>query len=149
MRSNSRSDGAQRGSDASWASLGEFLRTQRESARLSLRQMARLTEVSDSYLSQIERGLFRPSAEVIKKVADALGVSAGVLYAKVGLLDRDDVAAVDDASAVIDLEEAIRRATRLTDEQKQAMLGVYHAFLHENDPPKAPGPKARKAGTKP
>ncbi len=110
--------------------------------------MARLTQVSDSYLSQIERGLFRPSAEVIKKVADALGVSAGVLYAKVGLLDRDDADAADNGATVFEVEEAIRRTTRLTEEQKQAMLGVYHAFLRENDPPQAPRSKPRKSAPK-
>jgi transcriptional regulator with XRE-family HTH domain len=131
-----------RGSDASWASLGAFLRSQRESARLSLRQMARLTEVSDSYLSQIERGLFRPSAEVIKKVADALGVSAGALYARVGLLDRDE-AGTTEAAPAVDVEGAIRRSPDLSASQKEALLGVYHAFLAENDPPARPRARSR------
>ena len=120
--------------------------------------MARLTAVSDSYLSQIERGLFKPSAEVIKRVADALGVSVSALYARVGLLDRDDpdVDAAPDAAgegagraAGVDVEDAIRRTSRLTSGQKDALLGVYHAFLRENEPADKPHARARKPPAKP
>ena len=71
-----------------WSALGDFIRSQRQLARLSLRQLAELTSVSNPYLSQIERGLYRPSAQVLKSIAEALHLSAETIYAEAGLLDQ-------------------------------------------------------------
>lgn len=104
--------------------LGTFIRSQRRLANLSLRQLERLTKVSNPYLSQIERGIYRPSAQVLKSIAEALQISAETLYARAGLMDRDSG---DGAPGV---EDAIRADEQLTDEQKEALLVVYRGFLH-------------------
>jgi transcriptional regulator with XRE-family HTH domain len=102
--------------------IGEFIRLQREIADLSLRQLADLADVSNAYLSQVERGLYHPSGQVLKGIADALHISAEELYTRAGLLD-------DAARRVADVEEAIRLDERLTPEQKDALLRVYQSFL--------------------
>jgi transcriptional regulator with XRE-family HTH domain len=102
--------------------IGEFIRLQREIADLSLRQLADLADVSNAYLSQVERGLYHPSGQVLKGIADALHISAEELYTRAGLLD-------DAARRVADVEEAIRLDERLTPEQKDALLRVYQGFL--------------------
>ena len=101
--------------------LGEFIRLQREIAHMSLRQLGELADVSNAYLSQVERGLYQPSAQVLKGIADALQISAEELYARAGLLD--------DEARRPSVEEAIRLDERLTPEQKDALLGVYRGFL--------------------
>ena len=101
--------------------LGEFIRLQREIAHLSLRQLGELADVSNAYLSQVERGLYQPSAQVLKGIADGLQISAEELYARAGLLEADDERAPS-------VEEAIRLDRRLTREQKDALLGVYRGF---------------------
>jgi transcriptional regulator with XRE-family HTH domain len=101
--------------------IGEFIRLQREIADLSLRQLADLSDVSNAYLSQVERGLYHPSAQVLKGIADALHISAEELYTRAGLLDE--------AARTVDVEEAIRLDARLTPDQKDALLRVYHGFL--------------------
>jgi transcriptional regulator with XRE-family HTH domain len=101
--------------------LGDFIRLQREIAHLSVRQLAELADVSNAYLSQVERGLYHPSAQVLKGIAEALELSAEELYTRAGLLD-DEVRAPS-------VEEAIRLDERLTPEQKDALLGVYRGFL--------------------
>jgi transcriptional regulator with XRE-family HTH domain len=101
--------------------LGEFIRLQRELAQLSLRQLADLSEVSNAYLSQVERGLYQPSAHVLKGIAEALEISAEELYARAGLLD--------DEARPPSVEEAIRLDKRLSPDQKDALLGVYRGFL--------------------
>lgn len=106
-----------------WLALGEFIRAQRKLARLSLRQMADMARVSNPYLSQIERGLYRPSAQVIKSIADTLNISAETLYAQVGLVDRERV---DRESGV---EDAIRLDPGLGSEQKAALLQIYRTLL--------------------
>lgn len=103
--------------------LGEFIRLQRGLAQLSLRQLSELSEVSNAYLSQVERGLYTPSAQVLKSVAKALDLSAETLYARAGLLDEDE------AEPPTDVEHAIRIDDRLTTEQKEALIGVYRGFL--------------------
>ena len=109
-------------------SLGELIRSQRQLARLSLRDLADLTQVSNAYLSQIERGLHEPSVRVIRSIADALQLSAETLLAQAGLVpeERDH----DDSPSS---EAAIRSDPRLTDAQKTALLGVYRSYLAEND----------------
>ncbi len=104
--------------------LGEFIRAQRRLAQLSLRQLADLADVSNAYLSQVERGLYRPSAQVLKNLAGALQISAESMYAQAGLLDE----AISPPRRP-SVEEAISLDTRLTPDQKSALLGVYRGFL--------------------
>lgn len=106
-----------------WETLGDFIRTQRRLTNLSLRQMAELAGVSNPYLSQVERGLYKPSAEVLKGIADALKLSAQTLYARAGLLDEDD-----DTSAT-DVEAAIRLDPVLSPAQKETLMRVYWGLL--------------------
>jgi transcriptional regulator with XRE-family HTH domain len=101
--------------------LGEFLRLQRSIAHLSLRQLAEMADVSSAYLSQVERGLYQPSAQVLKSLADALQVSVETLYARAGLLDEDERRP--------SVEEAIRLDERLTAEQKETLIRVYRGFV--------------------
>jgi transcriptional regulator with XRE-family HTH domain len=106
--------------------LGEFIRAQRQLANLSLRQLSALTEVSNPYLSQLERGLHEPSLRVLKSIADALNVSAETLFEQVGLVpasERPD----DDAT-----ENAILADPRLTEAQRHALLSVYRSFAETN-----------------
>ncbi|WP_037683638.1 helix-turn-helix domain-containing protein [Streptomyces griseus] len=106
--------------------LGEYLREQRRTAQLSLRQLADAAGVSNPYLSQIERGLRKPSAEVLQQVAKALRISAETLYVRAGILDaerdRDEV----ETRAVILADPT------LTEQQKQALLQIYESFRKEN-----------------
>src|ERR687887_1154409 len=95
--------------------LGELIRLQREIAHMSLRGLGELADVSNAYLSQVERGLYQPSAQVLKGIADGLQISAEELYARAGLLDDPRHPSV---------EEAIRLDERLTPGQKEAPLGV-------------------------
>lgn len=101
--------------------LGDFIRNQRRLAHLSLREMADRARVSNPYLSQIERGLYHPSAEVLKKIAKALGLPGETLFSQAGLIDGD-------GRAVVGIEEAIRLDAELTTDQKDALIGVYKSF---------------------
>jgi transcriptional regulator with XRE-family HTH domain len=134
--------------------LGEFLREQREGARLSVRQLATLAGVSNPYLSQVERGLRKPSAEVLQQIAKGLRISAEVLYIRAGILDSEGRP---------DVEAAIAADALLTDRQRRALLDIYASFRAENlraetsvaatpptppvAPPRAVKPRARRAGT--
>jgi len=112
-------------------SLGDYLREQRLAAKLSLRQLAEQAGVSNPYLSQIERGLRRPSAEVLQQLAKALRVSAETLYVRAGILSLED-------SDVRSVELAILADTLLTERQKQSLLDVYQSFRAANATPAAP-----------
>jgi transcriptional regulator with XRE-family HTH domain len=103
--------------------LGEFIRAQRRLAQLSLRQLAELADVSNAYLSQVERGLYRPSAQVLKNLAGALQISAETMYSQAGLLDESIT------PPHRSVEEAISLDPKLTAEQKSALLGVYRGFV--------------------
>ena len=103
--------------------IGEFIRTQRRLAKLSLRQLADVAKVSNAYLSQVERGIYKPSAKVLNHLAEALHVSAETLYARAGLLEEHP-----DADVAMDVEEAIRMDRRLSDEQKDTLIRVYRGF---------------------
>ena len=105
------------------AELGEFIRQQREVANVSVRRLAELAGVSNPYLSQIERGLRRPSAEILQQLAKALKISVEALYVRAGLLSADE------AAALPSVREAISRDPLLTAEQKQALLNVYDSFV--------------------
>ena len=103
--------------------LGDFIRMQRRLSQLSLRQLAELADVSNAYLSQLERGLYQPSAQVLKSLAGALELSAEELYRRAGLLDEDG-----DSAPAPSVEETIRLDEALTEEQKEALIGVYRGF---------------------
>ena len=104
--------------------IGSFIRQQRELAQRSIRDLARLAGVSNPYLSQIERGLRRPSAEILQQIARALEISAESLYERAGILEPD-------ASSRVGVVEAIGSDERLTTEQKQSLLAVYRSFVGE------------------
>lgn len=106
--------------------VGDFIRLQRGLADLSLRQLSQLSDVSNAYLSQVERGLYMPSAQVLKNIAEALDLSAETLYQRAGLLDKSQGPA---GGAAADVEQAIRLDDALTAEQKEALMGVYRGFV--------------------
>ncbi|WP_435745273.1 helix-turn-helix domain-containing protein [Nocardioides sp. SYSU DS0663] len=106
-------------------SLGDYLREQRTSASLSLRQLAELAGVSNPYLSQIERGLRRPSAEVLQQLAKALRISAEQLYVRAGIVSPDDGVGGS-------VELAVLNDPGLTERQKHSLLDVYASFLALN-----------------
>jgi transcriptional regulator with XRE-family HTH domain len=108
--------------------LGAFIRSQRELANLSLRQLAERTTLSNPYLSQIERGLHQPSVRVLKLLSGALNVSAETLLAQAGLIDQADPAAAAEPAAS-SVESAISADSQLADEQKEALLAVYRSML--------------------
>jgi len=109
------------------ASLGDFIASQRRAAELSLRQLAERAGISNPYVSQIERGLRKPSAEVLQSLAQALQVSARTLYSYAGI----DLA---DEAVPTSVPGAIRNDPRLSDAQKQALIDVYAAFVTTQDP---------------
>jgi transcriptional regulator with XRE-family HTH domain len=104
--------------------IGEYIRQQRVGAQVSLRQLAKLAGVSNPYLSQIERGLRKPSAEILQQIARGLRISAEALYVRAGILEQRPASAVTDA-VLADLE--------LTERQKQVLLDIYQSFRLENE----------------
>ncbi|MGI9614674.1 MAG: helix-turn-helix domain-containing protein [Acidimicrobiales bacterium] len=123
----SRASGAGAGKKSSggtypgWERMGEFIRAQRKMMELSQRELAKLTKVSDPYVSQLERGLHEPSVRVLKSLADALNVRAETLLEYAGLLDPDE-------SSDTGVIEAIQADPHLTTNQKQTLLSVYRNF---------------------
>ncbi|HEY0814840.1 MAG TPA: helix-turn-helix transcriptional regulator [Pseudonocardia sp.] len=103
--------------------IGSYIRSQREGAQVSLRQLARTAGVSNPYLSQIERGLRKPSAEILQQIAKGLRISAEALYIRAGILEEKPASAVSDAVLV---------DPSLTERQKQVLLDVYKSFRREN-----------------
>jgi transcriptional regulator with XRE-family HTH domain len=108
-----------------WKELGEFIRAQREITQLSLRRLSDLAGVSNPYLSQIERGLRRPSAEILQQIAKALGISSESLYVRAGILD-------DDGEPAVTVREAIQEDPILTPDQKHTLLTVYDSFVAQH-----------------
>lgn len=106
--------------------IGRFIREQRKLAELSVRRLADMAGVSNPYLSQIERGLRKPSAEILQQLARALELSAETMYVQAGILDAEH------RPEPPTLESAIRSAPELTDDQRKALLGVYRSFLAAN-----------------
>lgn len=104
--------------------IGSFIRSQREAAQVSVRQLAEKAGVSNPYLSQIERGLRKPSANVLSQIAKALRVSAEVLYVRAGILEPSETSEVRD---VIITDSAI------TERQKQVLLDIYTSFCEQNE----------------
>ncbi len=105
--------------------LGGFIRDQRNSARLSLRRLSELAGISNPYLSQIERGLRRPSAEILQQIAKALRISAETLYVQAGILEP--------GTGETDLAREILADPALNVDQKQALIRIYLSFCHENE----------------
>jgi transcriptional regulator with XRE-family HTH domain len=103
--------------------IGSFIRAQREAAQVSVRQLAEKAGVSNPYLSQIERGLRKPSADVLNQIAKALRVSAEVLYVRAGMLEPSDAN---------DVRDAVIADTAITERQKQALLEIYASFVDQN-----------------
>ncbi len=118
--------------EAQREALGAFIREQRKRANLSLRQLAELTNLSNPYLSQIERGLHQPSVRVLKAISDALNLSAETLLAQAGLIDAMAARVPGEAEAQPRpplTEEAIRADERLSEDQKSALIAVYRSML--------------------
>src|SRR5262245_9866383 len=113
--------------DAVLVAFGEFVRAQRRLAQVSQRNLARMSGVSDSYLSQIERGNYQPSPQVVKALARAFGLDPRKLYTMLGFMDPDE----KDVSATPGVEEAIRLDARLDEAKKDALIRVYRSFLSE------------------
>ena len=111
--------------------VGEFIRQQRESAQKSIRDLAKSAGVSNPYLSQIERGIRRPSADILQQIARALEISAETLYVRAGILDGTPPV----ASSV---PEAIMNDERLSNEQKASLLSVYRSFVEASVEPDSP-----------
>jgi transcriptional regulator with XRE-family HTH domain len=111
--------------------LGAFIRDRRRDARLSLRRLSELAGVSNPYLSQIERGLRKPSADILQQLARALHVSAETLYVRAGILDETEEP---------NLEHEILRDPSLTQRQQQVLLEVYRSFQREGRPGTDPDP---------
>lgn len=106
-----------------WEDLGEFIREQRRQTRLSLRKLAELADVSNPYLSQIERGLRKPSADILQQIARALSISAESLYVKAGILEERE--------GDVDVEGEIRRDPSLSTDQRDALIQIYRSFRDE------------------
>jgi len=105
--------------------IGSYIRAQREAAQVSLRQLARTAGVSNPYLSQIERGLRKPSADILQQIAKGLRISAEALYVRAGILEERPASVVTDA---------ILSDVTLTERQKQVLLDIYQSFRRENEP---------------
>jgi transcriptional regulator with XRE-family HTH domain len=113
--------------ESRWRDLGEFIREQRNLGQLSLRKLSEQAGVSNPYLSQIERGVRKPSAEILRQIARALEISSEELYVRAGILDeRTDQPGVGGA---------IRADRHLTEEQKKTLLSVYQSFCQQNGVP--------------
>jgi transcriptional regulator with XRE-family HTH domain len=107
-----------------WDELGEFIREQRRVGQLSLRKLSDLAGISNPYLSQIERGLRKPSAEILQQIARALEISSETLYVRAGILE--------DRTGTTDLVAEILRDPLITEEQKKALVRIYDSFRREN-----------------
>jgi len=104
--------------------LGEFIRDQRHVGHLSLRKLSEMAGISNPYLSQIERGLRKPSAEILQQLARALEISSETLYVRAGILDARDGTA--------DLIGEIKRDPHINEDQKKTLIKIYESFRHEN-----------------
>jgi transcriptional regulator with XRE-family HTH domain len=109
------------------AAIGEFIREQREQAEFSVRQLAKLAGVSNPYISQIERGLRKPSADILAQIAKALRISAEQLYVRAGILE--------DRPGDPELTAAIRADPVLTERQKHVLIEIYESFRRESAVP--------------
>jgi transcriptional regulator with XRE-family HTH domain len=115
-----------------WRDLGEFIRDQRRVGHLSLRKLSEMAGISNPYLSQIERGLRKPSAEILQQIARALEISAETLYIRAGILETHD--------GDTDLVAEIRRDPWITEDQKKSLIQIYQSFRRERVEPDADDP---------
>jgi transcriptional regulator with XRE-family HTH domain len=106
-----------------WAEVGAFIRDQRQIGRISLRKLSEMAGISNPYLSQIERGLRKPSADILQQIAKALRISAETLYIRAGILEERE--------GEEDVTMAVLRDAQLTEEQKQTLLRIYTSFIAE------------------
>jgi transcriptional regulator with XRE-family HTH domain len=106
------------------AAIGDFIREQREQAHVSLRQLARLAGVSNPYLSQIERGLRKPSADILQQIANGLRISAEQLYIRAGILDNRE--------GSVEVVGAILADAKLAERHKQVLIDIYESFCRED-----------------
>jgi len=109
--------------ESRWRELGEYIRDQRRLDHLSLRKLSEMAGISNPYLSQIERGLRKPSAEILQQIARALEISSETLYVRAGILEEREA---------VDLVNEIRREAHLSEEQKRTLIRIYTSFRHEN-----------------
>jgi transcriptional regulator with XRE-family HTH domain len=130
------------------SSLGDYLREQRLSAKLSLRQLAERAGVSNPYLSQIERGLKRPSAEILQQLAKGLQVSSESLYVRAGILDEGVLEPRSVPTEALPTRDAIAADPRLTERQKAALLDIYDSFVREPPSEELAAAKAQKKARK-
>jgi transcriptional regulator with XRE-family HTH domain len=112
--------------DAMLTAFGEFVRAQRKLAKVSQRNLARMSGVSDSYLSQLERGNYRPSPQVVKALAQAFGLEPRQLYTMLGFIDDED------GESKPSVEQAIQLDERLQPSQKETLIRVYRSLLGED-----------------
>ena len=124
--SNKKVEDAVAGGKMKLGELGDFIREQRRAARLSLRKLSDNADISNPYLSQIERGLRKPSAEILQKIAKALQISAETLYVRAGILDEN---------REHDLVSEILQDTRLSDAQKQSLISTYRNYVELSTEP--------------
>lgn len=110
--------------DKRWHDLGEFIREQRNVGQLSLRKLSEMAGVSNPYLSQIERGLRKPSAEILQQIARALEISSETLYVRAGILDEP--------LTEVDVVGEIRRDPLLNEDQKKTLVRIYESFRRES-----------------
>jgi transcriptional regulator with XRE-family HTH domain len=122
-----------------WHDLGSFIREQRGSARLSLRRLSELAGISNPYLSQIERGLRRPSAEILQQIAKALRISAETLYVQAGILEPP--------SGTPDLTRYIMADQSISEDQKQALVRIYLSFRRDYEDENAGKVRGTKAAS--
>ena len=108
------------------AAFGEFVRAQRQLAQVSQRNLAKMSGVSDSYLSQIERGNYRPSPQVVKALAQAFGLEPKQLYTMLGFIDEEE------GGVAPNVEQAIQLDPRLDPSQKEALIRIYKSFVKED-----------------
>jgi transcriptional regulator with XRE-family HTH domain len=114
--------------DTQMEAFGAFIRSQRKLANLTLRQMAELTSLSNPYLSELERGMHQPTVRVLKQLSSALNVSAEMLLAEAGLLEREAGRRGEDRAPPDTVERAIRTDDQLDETQKAALLAVYQSM---------------------
>lgn len=119
-----------------WRDLGEFIREQRRVGHLSLRKLSEMAGISNPYLSQIERGLRKPSAEILQQIARALEISSETLYVRAGILEERD--------GDSDLVAEIRRDAWIDEEQKRTLISIYQSFRSAH-----PGSPGRRGGSEP
>src|SRR6187402_1438838 len=108
-----------------WAEVGAFIRDQRQIGRISLRKLSEMAGISNPYLSQIERGLRKPSADILQQIAKALRISSETLYVRAGILEEREQGS--------DVEASILEDSTITERQKQALIEVYRSFQRERD----------------